>query len=115
MTLLYRVLLNLVGCGLLLCNFEDFMLVLDTGLNTDIFSSVADCDFNAVLQRNWHKLLICKHETKKKPATPVKSRVCGLYYLVCYYSHSSRGTLGTGIYHSFLPVLGPETGVFSLF
>ena len=32
-------------------SFEDFMFVLDTGLNTDYFSSVADCDFNAVLQR----------------------------------------------------------------
>ena len=31
-------------------SFEDFMFVLDTGLNTDYFSSVPDCDFNAVLQ-----------------------------------------------------------------
>lgn len=33
-----------------LYSFRDFMFVLDTGLNTDYFSSIPECDFNAVLQ-----------------------------------------------------------------
>lgn len=43
---------NLLGIdgAPILYNFDDFMFVLDKGLDTEYFSSVADCDFNAVLQ-----------------------------------------------------------------